>query len=685
MVLPVHAATFSKPPSNFGLIGHWSFDEGVSTIVRDFSGNGFNGVMTNMDASTDWVAGKRGKALDFDGVDDYVALPSANLSSRVSGNTAITIAGWFKGSDIESMVRLQDGTAYIVLGWTSSGAFAPRALVSTDGGVTGVNIGGGNVHDGKWRHIAMTWEKNTTNGFKVYVDGSVTNQKDTPNVNLPVFSGSTGAYFGSYQGTSEFTAGSIDDVRIYNRALTRDEIKALATVGQTIRTGVSDRGILAHFTFDEGTSTIAHDFSGNGRNGNMTNMDANTDWVAGKKGKALDFDGTNDYVSFPVSGITSNTVTFVAWVKGVRTGAYTGILYLRNDPQSVGIHYRDATNDLTYTWNDNNVATYGWSSGLSIPLDTWSLVAVAIEPTKATAYLCTGDSCRSAENVITHNNQTLNGSFRIGGDAFAGTRSFDGNIDDVRIYNRTLSSSEVRALYQQNKTLINAPQKDQLTSGLVGYWSFNAPDIHWPTNVAYDRSGRGNNASIVNMSNSSSPVAGASGQALSFDGVDDSVEVNANPSINSNGSFTYSVWLKPRAYTNGLSTDGSGTYFFDRMTTSNSLISLKPIGNKYCLQKRYENSTGLGAVCTIGDIVLNEWTHIAFVRNYNSTFSIYRNGVFQSSVVDSGSLSLTPIRPLIGGHQSGTGRFDGNMDEFRIYDRALSADEVKKLYGMGRK
>ena len=70
------------------------------------------------------------------------------------------------------------------------------------------------------------------------------------------------------------------------------------------------------------------------------------------------------------------------------------------------------------------------------------LVAVAIEPTKATAYLCTGGTCTSADNVLTHNTQTLNGTFNIGYDTSPANRFFDGSMDDVRMYNRTLSASE---------------------------------------------------------------------------------------------------------------------------------------------------------------------------------------------------------------------------------------------------
>jgi hypothetical protein len=669
-VLPVHAATFSKPPSNFGLIGHWSFDEGVSTIVRDFSGNGFNGVMTNMDAATDWVAGKRGKALDFDGVDDHVALPSTPLFARVSNGTAITISAWFKGSDIESLVRLQDsGSDFIVFGWTSSGTFAPRVLVSTDGNTTGVDIGGG-VLDGKWHHIAFTWEKNTTNGFRVYVDGAITNQKNAANVNLPDLSGSTGVYFGSYQGTSEFTAGTIDDVRIYNRALSQSDIKALATVGQAIRTGVSERGLVAHWSLDEGTSTIAHDFSGNGHNGNLTNMDATTDWVTGKKGKALDFDGVDDRVLFP-----SLTNAF---------GDFTACVWFNALPTNDGHERLIDKNFQNGFWlGRNGTAANSWGGGVreslapygifvTLPDGQWNHICSIRSGT--THFIIGNGGAVSTSNTVSSSALSAD-TTALGTEYVSGVSFFDGQIDDVRIYDRALSFAEVKSLYQQNKTLINAPQKDQLTNGLVGYWSFNAPDIHWPTSVAYDRSGMGNNGSIVNMSNSSSPVAGASGQALNFDSINDHILVPNSTSLNITSSITISAWIKPNSFGQNnfgriVHKDGVNGYIFSLNNNSitNGLLFY---------------SGGVNA-STSNVITLNRWQHVASVFN-GSTVTLYVNGIAVSTQAQP-ALTASTASLGIGIRPADSLRgFDGIIDEVRIYNRALSDSEMKQLYGMGRK
>jgi hypothetical protein len=252
---------------------------------------------------------------------------------------------------------------------------------------------------------------------------------------------------------------------------------------------------------------------------------------------------------------------------------------------------------------------------------------------------------------------------------------FDGQIDDVRIYDRALSFAEVKSLYQQNKTLINAPQKDQLTNGLVGYWSFNAPDIHWPTSVAYDRSGMGNNGSIVNMSNSSSPVAGASGQALNFDSINDHILVPNSTSLNITSSITISAWIKPNSFGQNnfgriVHKDGVNGYIFSLNNNSitNGLLFY---------------SGGVNA-STSNVITLNRWQHVASVFN-GSTVTLYVNGIAVSTQAQP-ALTASTASLGIGIRPADSLRgFDGIIDEVRIYNRALSDSEMKQLYGMGRK
>ena len=117
-----------------------------------------------------------------------------------------------------------------------------------------------------------------------------------------------------------------------------------------------------------------------------------------------------------------------------------------------GLHYGGdfygTAGQLLYTWNDNSELTYGFFSGLSIPDSQWSFVAAAIEPTKATLYVYNTTSQASAENPIPHASEAWAGNGTIGGDPESNVaRTFNGKIDEVAVFNRTLSPAEIQDLY----------------------------------------------------------------------------------------------------------------------------------------------------------------------------------------------------------------------------------------------
>ena len=78
--------------------------------------------------------------------------------------------------------------------------------------------------DGDWHHVAMTWEQDMVGGFRSYLDGELVAERDSGPNPLPVINGQT--YLGAYMGSSEFTKGQLDEVRIWNVVRTQDELKA---------------------------------------------------------------------------------------------------------------------------------------------------------------------------------------------------------------------------------------------------------------------------------------------------------------------------------------------------------------------------------------------------------------------------------------------------------------------------
>jgi hypothetical protein len=239
---------------------------------------------TNADAQ------QPGNALVFDGSNDYVALPNAlATAATLSSNNAITIEYWFKGTSLLSAVRIQNSNGYIIAG------YGMQHIISTDGQTTGVGIPSG-IYDGRWHHIAMTWQKAAINGFKSYVDGQLYAERNAANANLPVVT--SGAYLGTFNTASEFTNGALDEVRIYNIALTQANIQYDMVNGNS----AVPLSLLAQYHFNQGNAgssntglTILRDTSGHAYHGTLMN--------------------------FALTGTTSNWVESYAMVRPVANAA----------------------------------------------------------------------------------------------------------------------------------------------------------------------------------------------------------------------------------------------------------------------------------------------------------------------------------------------------------------------------
>jgi len=204
------------------LVGYWRLDEGTGTIATDSSGNGNDGTLVG---GPQWVAGQLKGALQLDGIDDYVDCgndPSLDITD------AITIALWVN--------RLSGGTAGNQCLVTKRGAwFDPgysfwhnydgnmlAALRDQDGSVA-YNFFFTAPPVDEWHHIAFTWE-DTTDVMKGYIDG--VQSATTLSFPGPIGTAVESLRIGAYDGSQPRNIKCIfDDVRIYNRALTPEEIQ----------------------------------------------------------------------------------------------------------------------------------------------------------------------------------------------------------------------------------------------------------------------------------------------------------------------------------------------------------------------------------------------------------------------------------------------------------------------------
>ena len=181
------------------------------------------------------------QVLSLNGNGAYAITTLTDLSGSANGGTgsALTVEYWFKGSVVQSAVR-QQSSDYIVVGWNG------LAILSTDGGTGGGLSLGASVTDGTWHHVAMTWQQATTNGFATYLDGALVASRNSSTNPIPNMGAQV--YFGAFNGTAEFMDGMIDEIAIWNRALSPAQIQS------TMRTGLtgSETGLAGYWNFDDG-------------------------------------------------------------------------------------------------------------------------------------------------------------------------------------------------------------------------------------------------------------------------------------------------------------------------------------------------------------------------------------------------------------------------------------------------
>jgi PKD repeat protein len=212
---PAVSVTVQNQSTVPGLVAAFGFEEGAGTVVADSSGRGNGGTVSG----ATWTAsGRNGRALSFDGVDDWVTVadaPSLDLSA------AMTLEGWVKPDLLSrpwqslfvkegpntlayALYLTGGGTAQLNAWWTDSqGLYAPP------------------VQQGVWTHVAVTAGANT---MRLYVNGTQVRSKAISG-SLPATSGAL-RIGGNAVWSNEFFDGALDDVRIYNRALSAAEIQA---------------------------------------------------------------------------------------------------------------------------------------------------------------------------------------------------------------------------------------------------------------------------------------------------------------------------------------------------------------------------------------------------------------------------------------------------------------------------
>jgi len=372
----------------------------------------------------------------------------------------------------------------------------------------------------------------------------------------------------------------------------------------------------------------------------------------------------DSWATCPAFNLNTNTVTISAWVYADGSqGGFRGIVFSRAGNTVAGIHTGDG-NELRYSWNDAS-DTWGWNSGLEIPTGEWCFVAAVIEPTQATLYLKTAAGLKSATNAVTHAIEEFNGSTLIGCDSASTTRIWNGLVDEVIICNRALSPSEVLALCQK-ATGVNITLK--LTPGGLIEDSKPSGTLHH---------GQNSGATWVASFTDSAPTPVTRTGVEQFSAaIGSKITTAANTDFDSpNGTICF--WMQTSSYNPGSGSEGA--ILFDRRTDTNgTVIVLDDAGAIF-----WQGQVGSPNSFTTGYLPDGNWHHVAvtYGQTTSDTIAIYIDGALSASVSVTNAWSWPTAQQIELGrsHDSYWKRFDGLMDDFRIYNRVLTDSEIASI------
>ena len=660
------AGAASAWDSNFKMVQH--LPNGTTLSANDSTANGLNS--TSISAPTAG-AGKTDGGGVFDGTDDYISIGD-NSAFSVS---AFTVSLWVNFSGFSGTDLLAGRNAEYWLGydWAAAGCTAGKLCFCGYGGSSwGCASGTTGPGAGTWYYVTGVHSGSNT---YIYVNGTL---EGGPVADTPVSDGANPFDIGSFSGaaSSYATNGIIDEVRFSNGIRSAEWIQTEYNTQNSPSTFVawgsteSGGGPVAYWSFDEGYASTTYDRIGT-NNGTLV---SNTTWVDGKFGKALSFDGTDDYVNVADNSIFSpSALTLSAWIK-MNTLGSQDIIVGKGSEYWIGYNFTDI-NCTANRFGFGVYASASWTcaSGLNQPTaGQWSHLIGVHDGSNIYLYVNgVKESGPIAKSSVTDQTYTFGiGSFSSGPTTYA----TNAVIDEVKFYNRALTSTEITALYAAgsspsgqgvsatlgNVTIGNKYGDDGVTDSLVGYYKMD--ESSWGTVI--DSSGLNNSGAATNATSTTDQTK--FGRAGGFDGTGDYVQVTDAGSLDIT-NLTITAWIRARAL---------GGRIVDKITAAT-------LNDGYMLDTNGSKLRFCGASCVSAGTTLSAATWYQAAVTYDGTnATFYVNGVPDGS----GAVASVPTNAVnlrLGADSAAANGFNGYLDNIKIYNRALTENEVMREYVSG--
>ncbi len=443
-------------PAN-NLAGYWALDEGLGSSVSDASGNGNAGTIMN---NATWLSGaacKFGGCLGFDSAkSQYVALSKMNASFP-SDDSSRSLSLWVRTATLS--------TQYLFIYGTAGGDGAFGLALDQDGPHTihfaseanDCSASSGRADDGHWHQVGLVYSSGGT--MQIYLDGILIQTCSLLRLDTVI---SQFADIGSSVGfgNPNYLNGSLDDIRMYDSALTAAQMSEIhtqtpssipsstsvqfssvtsstkAASSSTTSTLSNNVNPVGRWTLDEGRGSVAHDSSGNGVDGVLINSPA---WLKGSSCKlaaCLYFSASNQGVTFPYKNY-GNVISTSIWFYYVSPQSDSLDIW---QVMNMGLTLAPNGGSLYYSPDVTQTAT---SCKYTMPLNQW----VNIQTSQAGAsYSIIVDGSTICSGTTLAINMADSGKEGLGTTSSGSPRAL---VNDFRVYSVILSPSQVSQIYTQ--------------------------------------------------------------------------------------------------------------------------------------------------------------------------------------------------------------------------------------------
>jgi len=442
---------YDRPPAIQSLVAQWQMNENGGTDVNDNNGNDNPGTLNlgssgNTNIADAWVDGISGSAIQFDGVDDRIQIPH---SAELAPTYEITVEAWInakslgKYNNIFGKYKCEERLSGFGLMIDKSDKLNWHIFTAKDTYESTSPHSKTTFALNTWYYVVGTYDGSL---MKTYINGVLDTCVDT--LSGPIFNEEADLYIGDIDCTFDSSGfdspfdGIIDEVAIYNRSLTAEEIYT--------HYNAIDPSLVGQWHLDENVGTNVTDSSrkGNdgilhlGSGGNTNEADA---WTDGISGSALQFDGVDDYVDLGMNDFQSDAFTFSLWFNAFEIPRYSYHSFILSEDQSgnnrdLGIGVRDGMVSFIVGGDFDTTRI-----SVNIKSNTWYYYAGTYNGSSLRVYLdgeLAAGITQSGFDIVTQGK-----NFYLGTEKMNFADYFEGIIDEVAIYNRSLTAEEIYTYY----------------------------------------------------------------------------------------------------------------------------------------------------------------------------------------------------------------------------------------------